>query len=157
MGEAMNVPLPADSVQSLSKRRYQRLIMSVPVVINGAATRTLDWSATGFRLPHELPGVGEAPFPAEVIVPAEGLMFFFKLIAHHVHLNCDEGYAGYHFKELTDIEHDMLRALVIHYVSGGCFPLEEETRLEVNQAAIAEARAEGVCERSELGYAIAKV
>ena len=51
----------------------------------------------------------------------------------------------------------MLRALVIHYVSGGCFPLEEETRLEVNQQAITTARNEGVCEHDELGYAIAKV
>jgi len=152
----MSVSLHTDSIQSLSKRRYQRLIMSVPVVVNGVSTRTIDWSATGFRLPHELPGVGEEPFRAELIVPAGGLMFFFRLVAHHIHRNEDDGYAGYHFKELTDTEHDMLRALVIHFVSGACFPLEEETRLEVNRAAIVTARAEGICEHSELGYAITR-
>ncbi|HVI52408.1 MAG TPA: PilZ domain-containing protein [Candidatus Sulfotelmatobacter sp.] len=152
----MSVPLHADSQTTLSKRRYQRLIMSVPVVVNGSATRTIDWSAIGFRLPHELPGVGEEPFRAELIVPAGGLMFFFKIMAHHIHRNDDDGYAGYHFKELTDIEHDMLRALVIHFVSGGCFPLEDETRLEINRQAIATARADGLCEHDELGYAIAK-
>lgn len=153
----MSVELHADTPQSLSKRRFQRLIMSVPVVVDGKASRTIDWSATGFRLPHELPGVGEQQFRAELIVPADGLMFFFKLLAHHVHLNSDDGYAGYHFKELTDTEHDMLRALVIHYVSGACFPLEEETRLEVNKQAIAYARAEGVCEHEDLGYSISKI
>jgi len=151
----MSVQLHAQSLADLSKRRYQRLIMSLPVVADGKTMRTLDWSATGFRLPKEFPGKGDAPFKAELIVPAQGLLFFFKIIAHHVHENGDNGYAGYHFKEQSGVEHDILRALVIHFVSGGCFPLSEALELEVNKQAIAIARDQGVCEHPELGYAIA--
>lgn len=150
----MSVSLHMDNPRALSKRRYQRLIMSLPVVVHGHSARTIDWSATGFRLPHELPGVGETPFLAELIVPAAGLMFFFKIVAHHIHRNDDGGYAGYDFKELTETEHDMLRALVIHFVSGGGFPLEDEVRLPVNRDAILKVRADGVCDHEELGYAI---
>lgn len=153
----MSISLHAETPTHLSKRRYQRLIMPVPVVVGGHSARTIDWSATGFRLPHEIPGVGETPFRAELIVPAAGLMFFFKLVAHHVHRNDDGGYAGYHFKELTDTEHDMLRGLVIHFVSGGSFALEDGIELDINRAAIATARAEGACDHPDLGYGITTI
>ncbi len=153
----MSVGLHLETPAQLSKRRYQRLIMSVPVMIAGHRARTLDWSATGFRLPTEIPGIGDAVVPAQLIVPAEGLSFFFRIAAHHVHRNDDDGYAGYHFREQTEIEHDMLRGLVIYFVSGAAFPLEAGLDLDINRQALAQARATGLADHPELGYTISRI
>ncbi len=152
----MNVELHLSNINELSKRRFQRVHMSVPVTIGDKTMRTIDWSVGGVRLPHIFPGLDPWQGEADISIPAEDLLFTLHLTIEHVHANLEHGYAGYRFVDPTEEQHDLLRALVIAVVTDGCFELDSVLQAPFAKTALAKARRDGQSIHPHEGFAITK-
>lgn len=152
----MTVALPLPTIADISRRRYQRVRMSVPVVVAGQTLRTLDWSVGGFRLPTPVESLGEGQAVAEMLIPAEDMVFHFSLAIEHIHADVEQGFVGYRFVDLGEEQHDLLRGLVVSAVTGGCYPLRAILQAPFALQALAEAQLAGQSLHPRLGFAITR-
>lgn len=154
----MSASIPKFNMADISRRRYQRVRMSVPVEVEGEKVHTMDWAVGGFRLSQPLRVLGDdRRAVAEMDIPAEGLVVHFALAIERVHASPDQTYAGYRFVDVGEEQNDLLRALVVSSVTGGGYPLDAILRVSVARQAVIEARASGRSLHPRLGFSIIRV
>ena len=142
----MSAELQMSTMGELSRRRYQRVNMAVPVAIGPHLYHTIDWSVQGFGLAVRNDDSGTEAVPATISIPANDLSVTFRVVALPVFCDTANLSCGYQFLNLTEGQHDLLRALVVYQVAGGSFPLDQIVTDPENQEALRKARASKLCQ-----------